>query len=85
MCIFAYGPKNIASMDYLAENSAAITVMDKNQLKNGLRDALYNSELRNKTIENAEMLAEKNHNADKVSQRIKAIVFKATNAVGDVF
>lgn len=85
VCIFAYGPKNIASMDYLAENSAAITVMDKNQLKNGLRDALYNSELRNKTIENAEMLAEKNHNADKVSQRIKAIVFKATNAVGDVF
>lgn len=83
--LFAYGPCGIASMDYLAENSAAITVMDKNQLKNGLRDALYNNELRNKTIENAEMLADKNHNTDIVSQTVKTIILKTVNAVRDVF
>lgn len=73
-CIFAYGPKNIASMEYLAENSAAITVVDKNALQEKLKEALSNKELRGKTIENAKALAEKNHNSDMVSQKIEEII-----------
>ncbi|MBQ6980261.1 MAG: hypothetical protein IJQ07_06420 [Clostridia bacterium] len=73
-CIFAYGPKNIASIEYLAENSAAITATDKTDLKERLESALFSEELRERTIENAKALAEKNHNADMVSQKIEEII-----------
>lgn len=80
-CIFAYGPKNIASIEYLAENSAAITATDKTDLKERLESALFSEELRERTIENAKALAEKNHNADMVSDKIKNIITGIANTI----
>ena len=73
-CIFAYGPQNIASMEYLKENSAAITVTNKKELKEMLVKVLFGNELRSKTIENAKMLAKKNHSHENVAKRIKEII-----------
>lgn len=75
VCILAYGPKNIASIEYLTENSAAITVIDTSDLQEKLKEAISDNTLREKTIDNAKALAEKNHNADMVSQKIQSIVF----------
>ena len=75
--VFAYGPKGIASIDYLAENAAAITATDKGELKDMLKEALYNAELREKTVLNAKALAEKNHNAEAVSEKIRQIILSA--------
>lgn len=81
ICVFAYGPKSIASIEYLAENSAAITATDKTDLKERLESALFSEELRERTIENAKALAEKNHNADMVSDKIKNIITGIANTI----
>lgn len=84
ICVFAYGPKHIASIEYLTGNSAAITVVDKSDLQEKLKEALSNNALREKTIENAKVLAEKNHNADMVSQKIQSIIFETINKVNNI-
>ena len=61
ICIFAYGPSDIASINYLKENEVAICVTSKEDLYDGI-DRLINDEtLRSKVISNAIALANKNH------------------------
>ena len=62
-CIFAYGPEEIASIDYLRKNSAAVCCTDKNDLDEKLRTLVLNSDARKVSVENAVSLAEKNHTA----------------------
>lgn len=59
-CIFAYGPPEIASMSYLANNNAAICCTKEEELKQGLYNLIQNEDLRERTIANAQLLA-KNH------------------------
>ena len=73
-CVFAYGPFKVASMEYLAVNSAAIAVTDKKELKGKLKDALFSGEIRKKTAENAKALAELNHSNQQVAKRIEEII-----------
>lgn len=44
-CIFAVGPDNIASMNYLKENDAALCVFDKKNIEKQLKQLLDNSKL----------------------------------------
>lgn len=73
-CILAYGPKGIASIDYLYENSAAFVVTEKKALKSSLEDIIENAQLREKTILSAKELAALNHSPQAVSGRIKTII-----------
>ena len=65
-CIFAYGPSDVASMEYLIENRAAYCVFDIKQLGEGLTEAITNVELRDEIVTNACNLAEKNHQQKQI-------------------
>ncbi|MCI6538114.1 MAG: glycosyltransferase [Lachnospiraceae bacterium] len=64
-CLLAYGPKGIASIDYLKENHAAYVISSRQKLKQGLQELLGNAKLRNEILKNARVLAEKNHDGEK--------------------
>lgn len=73
-CIFAYGPKEIASIKYLEENKAAICCTDKNELQTKLRCLISDRQLREQVQENAVHLAKRNHSNDAAPQTIKKIL-----------
>lgn len=60
-CIFAYGPADVASINYLKENDAAICVTSRNELYDGINCLLCDKELRERVASNALALANKNH------------------------
>lgn len=63
-CLFAYGPEDIASIQYLKENSAAHVVTQKSELKSALVEILTDEQLRNKYVERALDLARERHNPE---------------------
>lgn len=73
-CILAYGPENVASMEYLRDNGAACAVTDPRILETELEDILTNRERRERVIRAAKVLAEKNHNANMVAGQVKEII-----------
>lgn len=77
VCIFAYGPDKVASMEYLADNSAAIVVNDKTRLKAELLNAISDGEFRSYFIKNAQILADKNHNSRDVAKNVRDIILSA--------
>ena len=66
--MLAYGPSDVASIEYLKENDAAFVIDDKEKLKEKLIELLGNDALRENIVNNAIKLAAKNHNADTNSQ-----------------
>lgn len=70
-CLFAYGPENIASMEYLLQNGAAVCAFSKSQLPQALTELLTNAGLRNSTVQNALTLAQKNHRQQLAGQIIQ--------------
>lgn len=60
-CIIAYGPEEIASIDYLKENQAAYVMSAPSDLETGLKVILSDEKLREKIVGNARALAAKNH------------------------
>lgn len=60
-CILAYGPSQVASIEYLQKNNAAYCITNSNNLADGLTELFENENLRQKIIDNALALAEKNH------------------------
>lgn len=80
-CIFAYGPKEIASMKYLLDNSAAICCTDKNELQSKLRCLISDKQLREQVQENAVHLAKQNHLHDSTSRLIQKTLREMTGLV----
>lgn len=76
-CIFAYGPGEIASIKYLAEETAALCVTDPEELERGLEKLLTDPQLRSSTIQNALALAERNHNSQRNCGMIKTVLERA--------
>ena len=64
-CIFAYGPAEIASIEYLIENNAAFCATDENSLSDVLRELITNAQKREEIIQNARVLAKNNHDSVK--------------------
>lgn len=60
-CILAYGPKDVASMEYLLDNQAAVAITSPEELRDGLTTLLQDQEKRETAIRNAVMLAKQNH------------------------
>ncbi len=72
-CIFAYGPSDIASMEYLKEHAAALCVNTESDLAAGLTKLLTNTQERKVIIENATSLANKNHLSEKNGDLLRVV------------
>ena len=73
-CLLAYGPKNVASIDYLKSNSAACVASTKQELYNALKNLIYDEELRSKYIKKALKLAAERHDVVKGSERFAKVI-----------
>lgn len=67
--IFAYGPSDIASIEYLKENDIAFICDKKEKLEDILYSAIVNNSQREKYIQHGILLAREKHNIEKVSKR----------------
>jgi len=69
-CIFAVGPEDIASMQYLEEYDLGVTVMSdkKSKIKEALKEIMINGELRTQYAEKGIGVARLRHNADKTAE-----------------
>jgi len=71
--ILAYGPSEIASIEYLKDNDAAYCINDSESLRDGLRDFIENAKKRNAISENAFRLAKENHDSEKNCKMIREV------------
>lgn len=65
-CLLAYGPVDIASIDYLVKNKAAFVAGSKEELKTQILSMFLNDDLRLRVISNALKLSQKNHNSKAI-------------------
>lgn len=70
-CILAYGPAEVASMEYLQSNRAAFCITDDEQLEAALIRFLTDEALREQIADNALALARKNHDGANNRRLIK--------------
>lgn len=80
-CLFVYGPKGIASVDYLYNNKAAIVATDKMELTSKLRELMTNQDLRMRIMNNARSLVKMNHDAEKNRNLIKKWIQDSMNTM----
>lgn len=74
VCLFAYGPSNVASISYLIRNDCAIVCTDKNLLKEQLVKVFFDHEIKEKAVQKALKLAHKNHQSRVVSTAVYNIL-----------
>lgn len=74
ICLFAYGPESVASIDYLIENDCAIYCTDRQELKDKLQILFNDSETRNRVIVNAINTAKENHDLNIVGNKVRKII-----------
>ena len=77
ICLVAYGPREVASMAYLAEHEAAVVIDGPDGLEAGLRAAFTDGALRQRTAESGLRLAAENHGAEKNRAEVKRILERA--------
>ncbi len=76
-CIFAYGPSDIASIEYLKKNGAAVVATDKDQLGNVLLKAIQGADIRRKCVQNARTLGSMNHDPEKIYGQLNSAFLQA--------
>lgn len=74
ICLIAYGPKEVASIDHLIRNECAFVATDAGMLKKVMLDALTDNEKRIDVKAKALKTAEVFHNSYKNSQKIYTIL-----------
>ena len=77
-CLIAYGPKGIASIDYLQNNSAAYVITNPDDLEKGLIEIITNADLRKNIIQNAMILAMKIVFENLIPVRVREILERIT-------
>lgn len=73
ICLFAFAPKEVASMQYLIENDCAVCCDDEKKLERSLKFALFNNVERERVVLNAIKTANKNHELIAVGNKVKEI------------
>ena len=68
-CIFAVGPHNVASIDYLKKNDAAI-VSNKKELERDLRKLVDNTDIICEYGQKAWICGERNHQLEEIQGRL---------------
>lgn len=76
ICLFAYGPSGIASIEYLKSNDCAFTAQNEQELKEKITSCLSQPELRTSKAQKALLTASKNHDCKKQSELLKTTIFK---------
>jgi hypothetical protein len=81
-CIFGYGPGEVASMRYLADSGAGITVgrEDPGLLRAALKGLLTNGDLRRRTAGRAWAVAVERNGAEGQRRRFRETVIRARDA-----
>lgn len=74
--LFAYGPKGIASIEYLKRNNCAGVAVNKKQLQEKLFEYLNDFQIRNEIVGKALFTAKNNHDSRKQSELLKSILLK---------
>ena len=73
-CLLAYGPKGIASMDYLIQNDVAFCITSKEQAEDKLKQIIEDEKLREEIISRQLKLAEKNHRTSVSAGVVKEVL-----------
>ena len=76
VCLFAFGPNDIASMEYLSTNECAFVVTEENELDRALDRLLQSADIRKKMAMQGLMIARKNHDSVKQGMLVKKILEK---------
>lgn len=72
--LIAYGPKNIASINYLMNNDCAIVSDNKDELKSKIIDVLNNPERYSQIVKNANNIALINHSYEACLKKLLSIL-----------
>ena len=73
ICLFAFAPKEVASMKYLMENNCAICCSEQGNLVDSLKKLFFNKEERRCVIDNALNMAKLNHEKGAVGKKVKDV------------
>ena len=76
-CLFAYGPEEVASIQYLIKYNTAVVATDKDTLSDKLRELIIDDKLRMTTTDNALKIAKKNHEHISVQENMYGIICDA--------
>ena len=74
--ILAYGPSEIASIEYLKENNSAFCITENDDLKEKLKEFISNLEHHKEITKNALALASKNHSSETNCNMIRETLKK---------
>ena len=73
-CIIAYGPGEVASMRYLSDNGAGFTITSKEMLSEKLREIFSDPQKSVDIVNNARLVAHRNHETKKVGERLSKLL-----------
>ena len=76
ICVLAYGPEGLASIEYLRRNSCAFIANNSVELECILFECLSNPETRTRVAARALDIAARNHDSLRQSERLKSILLK---------
>jgi len=76
ICLFAFAPKEVASMQYLIENDCAVCCDDEDNLVQSLKVALFDNVERERVVINAIKTVNQNHELTAVGNKVKEIFEK---------
>ena len=70
-CILAVGPMDVASMDYLAKNDAAVTASSEKEIEEKLRELIENPELLQEYGQKAWECGKRNHQRKMIQEMLQ--------------
>ncbi len=76
-CLLAYGPPEVASIDYLIRNNAAFVATNKEELKSRIKEIFLTKEKRVLITSNAIKLANKNHDKNRIPKLVREVLINA--------
>lgn len=76
-CLLAYGPAEIASIDYLLKNDVAFVATNKDELKEKIEIIFTSEEERLRITNNAKKLAQNNHDSNTIPEHLREILINA--------
>lgn len=83
ICLFAYGPEEVASMRHLIDNDCAIVATSQKTLKETLTTAFLDINARKKVCENAIKTAKEFHISEQNSKKLYSLLEKVNEGITD--
>lgn len=77
VCLFAYGPEGISSIEYLRRNECALVAVNHEELSDKLSECLEKPEVRAEKASKGLKIALTNHDNRRQSERLKSILSMA--------